>query len=124
MAYIQDSTESFMINLEGEGFGTIDGIEVINLTTAIDYIWEEGVWDTGMPIAFPGDSISVHARATNNGVLTDTIYVEFVSTEVTPTEPTIQTTVLPPGGGTSIGTWTFTMPSTDINITINAGHEE
>ncbi len=123
MAYIQDTTQSFMVTLVGEGIGTLTEIAVdVNGT---QYVWTAGSWEPNIPIAFPGDTVYVQAIAENTGVLADTIYAEFVSANVIPSEALIQTEMFSPGGGGSIGNgWTFTMPVTDVNITINAGHEE
>ncbi len=125
MAYIQDTAQSFMITLVGEGLGTLDMIIVNNTTTAVEYIWELGMgWSPSAPIAYPGDGLSLKVGASNNGVLEDVIYAEFVSAEVTPAEPLIQTQVMQPASGGTFANWSFTMPATDVNITLNAGHEE
>ncbi len=122
---MQDTTQSFMITLVGEGLGTLDMIIVNNNTTAVEYIWELGPgWSPSAPIAYPGDGLSLTVGASNDGVLEDVIYAEFVSAEVTPAEPLIQTQVMAPASGGTFADWTFAMPAANVNITINAGHEE
>jgi len=121
----EDTTQGFTITVIGEGIGTITNILVQNQTSAIDYLWDlsTGEWNPSQPVATPGDSIYLNVESENTGIITDTIYTEFVSAEVTPTEPLIQTAIIAPGE-ISVANWSFTMPQGPVNITINAGHEE
>ncbi len=125
MAYIQDSTQTFTISLIGllEGLGIIIDIKVINHTSGINYLWtlESGVWDAS-PEAIEGDSIEVSPSVINNGDVTDTLFVQFSSLQVTPLETAIQVKIDCLVGDYLIPCWTFTMPAKNVNITINAGH--
>lgn len=125
MAYMQDTTQSFTITLVGEGIGTMSNLMVSNLTTLNDYIWilTTGTWSPSTPIAYPGDNLRVTSAIQNTGVIDDVIFATFVSAEVTPTEALTQfaTVVI----GQYLDTeWNFVMPANNVNITINAGHEE
>ncbi len=127
MAYIQDSTQTFTISLIGllEGLGIIIDIKVINHTSGINYLWtlESGVWDAS-PEAIEGDSIEVSPSVINNGDVTDTLFAQFSSLQVTPLETAIQVKIDCLVGDYLIPCWTFTMPAKNVNITINAGHVE
>ena len=125
MAYMQDTVQSFMITLVGGGIGNIFGISVTNQTTGLEYFYNAGApsWTPSEPIAYPNDSIYVWAGVGNTGQISDVIYAEFTSAEVTPSEPLIQSANVPVGG-TLDAEWYFNMPMSDVNITINAGHEE
>ena len=125
MAYMQDTTQSFTITLVGEGVGNLSQIMVTNETTTIQYMYtvSTATWSPSAPIAYPNDSIYLWAGVENTGVISDFIYAEFVSAEVTPTEPSIQSATVPVGGILD-AEWYFVMPATNVNITINAGHEE
>ncbi len=124
---MQDTTQSFMITLVGEGIGTLYGeLWVANTSTAIDYRYDlaTSTWLTDLPIAYPGNSIDIIYEVRNTGVLVDTLYTEFISAEVTPVETSPQVfTDVGVGSGPEVH-WNFTMPATNVNITLNAGHEE
>ena len=126
MAYIQDSTQSFTITLTAllEGIGIINYMAVRNLTKAIDYEWEVGSWVTPLPEAVEADSISVYIGVANTGAVTDTLFGEFSSVQVTPAEALIQEMLGVATGFVGEAEWTFTMPAQNVNITINAGHVE
>ena len=110
-----------------EGKGVIQYIAVRNDTRDIDYIYDVslGVWDIGPPKAKEGDSIFVWVYIINNGDVSDTIYAEFVSADVTPIPPweeLIHGETLDIGIAKWFFPWSFIIPATDVNITINAGH--
>jgi len=123
MAWIQDTTQSFAITAYLEGEGTITGLTVDNATTGIIYVWDMASWTPDVPIAYPGDSITVAATIQNTGDAADNLYGEFISADVVPAGPLIvsgnvdQDWFLEPS-------WVFTMPANDVSIMINAGHEE
>lgn len=123
MVWIQDDTKSFTISIILEGIGNITSILVSNITLGVDYTWSAGAWSPSVPFARSGDSIFIEPEITNNGAASDTIYGEFVSTYVTPSESLIQEGMVDVGF-TLIPSWSFTMPPNAISITINAGHVE
>ena len=127
MVYAQDSTESFTITLTAllEGIGTINSIVVSNLTSAVDYTYTVATanWSPSSPEAVEADSIQVLPEIINNGAVSDTIYGQFASPQVTPTESLIQESLVNVGF-TLLPSWSFTMPPNAVNITINAGHVE
>ncbi len=125
MAYIQDSTQSFTITLSAllEGLGLINWMGVWNVTTGMTYEWSAGTW-TATPEATEGDSLSIDLEVINDGAVTDTLFGEFISAQVTPVEPLIQE-MSNVGVGVLDGvSWTFVMPQSAVNMTINAGHVE
>ena len=127
MPYFQNSTESFTITLTAllEGIGTINSILVSNLTSAVDYTYIVATtsWSPSPPEAVEADSIQVSPDIINNGAVSDTIYGEFDSGEVIPSEALVQEGLVNIGF-TLLPSWTFTMPPNNVNITINAGHVE
>ncbi len=128
MAYIQDSSQSFTISLTAllEGLGLIDYIILENLTDLSVYEWYSGIWQTPLPEAVEGDSITISVGVLNDGAVTDDLFAEFVSAQITPNEALIQEAldILVGGVADPLGIWSFTMPATNVNITINAGHVE
>ena len=126
MPFIQDSTQSFTITLTAllEGLGIITYIEVNNFTQGISYEWSLGAWVTPLPEAVEADSIIVYIEVENQGATPDTLYGEFISTQVTPLETSIQEMYNVGVGGVDSVEWNFTMPPNAVNITINAGHVE
>lgn len=126
MAYIQDSTESFTITLTAllEGMGILTLIEVTNVTSGYYGTWEFGEWIAPIPAVIEGDSIAILVTVENNGVTTDTLFGEFISAQVTPSEASIQEMPNILIGNSDSANWTFTMPPNDVNVTINAGHVE
>ncbi len=128
MAYIQDSTQSFTITLTAflEGIGIITYILVHNSTDVSDYEWFNNTWYLGnAPQAKEGDGMEVYVDVLNDGETTDTLFAEFSSAQVTPSEALIQESSVVVGGEANpLGAWTFTMPGASVNITINAGHIE
>ena len=127
MAYIQDSTQTFTISLVGllEGLGIIVDIDVLvsHLGTITEYGWSAGVWTPSQPEAIEGDDIGIYLDILNNGAVTDTIFGQFVSADVTPGQALIQTGTVAVGN-MLFPTWLFKMPPKNVSITINAGHDE
>ncbi len=126
--YIQDSTANFTINFIAlEGFGNIIGIDVFNLTldpseyNPYTYFPATG-WDPSQPAIAAGQSVRVYAWIANTGEGDDTLFVDFVST-VIPIEAVRQESMVLVGGEFP-GSWSFTMPASNVNITISAGHVE
>ena len=126
MAYIQDSSQSFTISLTAflEGIGTLVYIWVGNYTQNIDSEWFDGMWQTPLPQAVEADDIVVGIEVQNTGATIDTLFSEFVSAQVTPGEPLIQEMPNVLVDGYDGVEWSFTMPPSNVNITINAGHVE
>ena len=126
MAYITDSSESFTITLTAllEGVGILWLIEVVNETTGLGGIWEYGTWYTPIPAVTEGDSIYVGVSVINNGATVDTLFGEFSSAQVTVSSPLMESSTTIPIGQTFGPQWSFTMPATNVSITINAGHVE
>ncbi len=126
MAYIQDSTRSFTITLTAmlEGTGILTYIYVYNETTAQFGEWNGATWIEPIPSTTEGDSILIEVEVQNTGVVTDTLFGEFISAQVTPAEASIQEMVNVVVSGYDWAIWRFTMPPNDVNITINAGHVE
>ena len=127
MAYITDSTQTFTITLTAllEGLGIITHIGVYNETSGINYIWTLATgWDAS-PEAIEGDTIAVAAKISNQGSVADYLWAEFSSAQVS-VSPALQESVNPidVGGLPHVFTWRFTMPPTNVSITINAGHVE
>jgi len=124
MAYIQDASQSFSITLSAllQGLASIDYIEVQNQTQGIFYIWEGGTWDA-TPQAVEGDNLKIEVSIENYGSVSDTLFGEFVSTDVTPNEALIYEEITDVNSGFGC-VWTFTMPPKNVGITINAGHVE
>ena len=125
MAWVQDTSQSFAINLVGEGIGSIVSASVMNQTTGNNYNYNVGTatWSPSAPVAYPNDSIYVGVSVENTGVLSDVIYAEFVSSEVIPNEPLIQSSSVVKGG-TLEAEWSFVIPSINVNIMLNDDHEE
>ena len=127
MVYVQNSTQSFTISLTAllEGIGTITSVVVSNITSAVNYTYIVATtsWSPSPPEAVEGDSIQVIPEIINNGAVSDTIYGTFVSSQVTPSEALIQEGLVNVGLNL-LPSWTFTMPATNVSITINAGHVE
>ncbi len=128
MAYIQDSSQSFTITLTAllEGTGILTYIYVSNETTTGFGEWTEvGGWVQPIPNVTEGDSIIVTVGVRNDGAVTDNLFGQFVSTQVTPIEALTQEGSVGVGlEADPIGEWSFTMPPNDVGITINAGHVE
>ena len=126
MGYIQNTAQQSTINLDTylEGFGNIDFIEFINLTTRASNWWDPISGWTGVSQAEEADNISIYVEVGNEGDTTDTLFAEFVSADVTPAEALIQVIPNVPSGYGDSAEWIFTMPPNNVNITINAGHEE
>ncbi len=126
MVYAQDSTQSFTISLTAllEGIGTITYIAVYNGTTNTWSEWDAGTWITALPEAIEGDSIEVNVDVRNEGATTDTLYLEFVSAQVTPAQASIQEMPNVFVNDYDGVYWTFTMPPNNVSVTINAGHVE
>lgn len=127
MAYIQDSTLSFTISLSAylEGYGTLTYVEVVNVTQGLYYAWN-GTWAPYLPQAAEGDTIDIYARVLNEGDTADTLFAEFISSQMTPAEPLLQESGIVPVDAEWDGPyWTgMTMPGANVNVTINAGHVE
>jgi len=117
--WVQDDVQSFTITLALEGKAVIDGIYVTNMTSGM--LWH--ILLGQKPVAHVEDIIIVREDVINNGTVSDTLYGEFISTDVTPIEALIQEAIIGVGGIYSFE-WTFQMPSKDVNITMNAGHIE
>ncbi len=111
-----------LYELVPEGKGTLTNITVENITQNITYTWSAGVWDV-LPEAVEGDSLSVTTTITNDGGATDTLYGQFDSIDVTPSESLIQEEMVNVGF-TLLPSWSFTMPTKDVYITLNSGHLE
>ena len=125
MAQIQDTAKTFTITLTAllQGLATINIVYFDNLTSGISSSWTP-TRDWNYPLeAVEGDNIRVVISVQNDGSTTDTIWTEMLMSVGTPNEPTLREQVLDPDSYTSFN-WTFTMPASDVDITINAGHVE
>ncbi len=120
---VQDTTvilPQLIVRLEG--FGTINTWSI--LVNGIE------VSSTASPIpvnVLPDDAITINVNIMNSDtqIVPDFIYGEFVSADVTPNEVLIQESATPVLVDASIDVqWTFTMPSNNASIVINAGHRE
>lgn len=114
-----------------EGFAEIDGMTIYNNTTDMFYEYAPGGpfgdWVPFEPESVEGDSISIWAYVINNGTVSDTIYGEFNSAEVTPIPPgeeLVHIETLNPGVAKWFFPWSFIMPANAVYITINVGHWE
>lgn len=127
--YVQDSTIPFTISLTAllEGQGILTRVLISNLTTGYDYEWTGvGGW-TELPEATEGDSVRIRAYVFNNGDTGDIIYGKFEGLTsggyIEPPEGYTQEAFIEIGF-TLECIWTFIMPSSDVNVTIDGGHEE
>lgn len=130
MAYITDSTQSFTISFIAlEGFGSLAELYVFDLTDDPSmysgWFWDSGsgLWNPSQPVITNGHSVHVEGSVFNNGAGSDTIFGEFTSPQVTPSENGLQEAMVLVGDYMS-PIWTFTMPAQNVTITINAGHVE
>ncbi|GAG30815.1 unnamed protein product [marine sediment metagenome] len=127
MAYVQDTTQSFAITLVAlpEGQGVITIMIVHNTTSGVVYEYNvgTGAWSPSPPEAVEGDSITSDVGIVNNGDASDTIFGQFVSAQLTPSQPLIQEAIAAVGQEIAVS-WSFTMPPNSASITINAGHVE
>ncbi len=127
MAYAIDNTQRFTITLTSlaEGFGKLSRIIVQNHNSLFDYIYTVSTasWDPSPPEAIELDKITLIARIHNDGIITDTLFGQFVSKDVMSISPLIQELTVGYADYME-GLWRFIMPPTDVGITINAGHVE
>ena len=123
-----DDALSFTISLSAylEGWAIINHVTVTVNGNVFD--WDSmGGWIPSAPIAMENNGISVVATIQNSVAAgaqePDLLAGEFVSAQVTPSEATLQDSGIDvPLDGTFNCTWTFTMPPTNVGITINAYH--
>lgn len=126
MANVTDTQQfDIVITALGEGFGNLVSVAVTNNTTADTFVLDiaSGTWSPEPPVAYPGDSMALSAEIQNTGVMPDDIFGTFSSGQVTPAEATTQTANVDINGAFT-PSWSFSMPTQDVNISISAGHVE